>query len=158
MGFGLPGAIGAQIGRPDATVIAVVGDGGIQMVIGELATAAIQKLPIKILIIDNQCLGMVRQWQEIFYENRYSGIHLDGSPDFVKLAESYGIKGYRITESEHIDPVFKDAFAYNQGPCIIHAVVLQEDNVWPMIPAGKSARHMVLSQPEEKLEQPVGST
>ena len=158
MGFGLPGAIGAQIGTPDGTVVAVVGDGGIQMVLGELATAAIHELAIKILVIDNGCLGMVRQWQEIFYENRYSGIHMHGSPDFVKLAESFGVKAYRLDDPQKIDEVLSQAFQYCEGPCLIHAVVAQEDNVWPMIPAGKSARHMVLRQPDEKLEQPVGST
>lgn len=158
MGFGLPAALGAQLGRPEATVLAVVGDGGIQMVLGELATAAVYQLPVKILVIDNQCLGMVRQWQELFYDNRYSGVQMHGNPDFVKLGESFGIQGYRIDDATKLDEVLATAFKDRSGPCIIHAVVVQEDNVWPMIPAGKSARHIVMSQPSDQLEQPIGST
>lgn len=158
MGFGLPAAIGAQFGRPDATVIAVVGDGGFQMVLGELATAAIHRLPIKIVVIDNQCLGMVRQWQELFYGNRLSSVSLHGNPDFVALAEAYGIKAWYVDSQEHLDTVVRDAMIYRDGPCLIHAQVQNEDNVWPMIPAGKSAKDMVLSHPKSLLPMPTGST
>jgi acetolactate synthase-1/2/3 large subunit len=158
MGFGLPAAIGAQFGRPDSTVIAVVGDGGFQMVQAELATAAIHKLPIKIVIIDNQCLGMVRQWQELFYQNRLSSVSLHGNPDFVKLAAAYGIKAFYVDSIANLESVVNEALAYNDGPCLIHAQVQNEDNVWPMIPAGKSANEMVLAHPKAQLPMPTGST
>ncbi|MBM4252904.1 MAG: biosynthetic-type acetolactate synthase large subunit [Deltaproteobacteria bacterium] len=158
MGFGLPAAIGAQFGRPDATVIAVVGDGGFQMVQAELATAAIHKLPIKIVIIDNQCLGMVRQWQQLFYQNRLSSVSMHGNPDFVKLAEAYGIKAFYVDTSTTLDQTITEALAYREGPCLIHAQVQNEDNVWPMIPAGKSAQDMVLAHPKAQLPMPTGST
>ncbi len=158
MGFGFPAAIGAQFACPEKTVVAVVGDGGFQMVLGELATAQIHKLPLKIVVIDNQCLGMVRQWQELFYGQRYSGIDLHGNPDFVKLAEAYGIKAFYLENQNQLDPVLKEAMAYVDGPCLIHARVIQEDNVWPMIPSGRSARHMVLSRPLKPMERPTGST
>src|ERR1700727_1759141 len=96
MGFGFPSAIGAQFALPQEQVIAIVGDGGFQMTLSELATAAIHKLPIKIFILNNHYLGMVRQWQELFYDNHTSGVDLEGNPDFVMLAQSYGIKGMNI--------------------------------------------------------------
>ncbi len=158
MGFGLPAAIGAQFGRPDATVIAIVGDGGFQMVQAELATAAIHKLPIKIVIIDNQCLGMVRQWQELFYQNRLSSVSLHGNPDFVKLAAAYDIKAFYVDSTSNLEEVVNEALSYQDGPCLIHAQVQNEDNVWPMIPAGKSANEMVLAHPKSQLPMPTGST
>ena len=158
MGYGLPAALGAQFGRPDETVIAIVGDGGFQMTLFELATAANHKLPVKILIIDNKYLGMVRQWQELFFDNRLSGVVLEGNPDFVKLAESYGVKGFRIKRGADVSKVLTRALKYNEGPCLIHAEVIREDNVFPMIPAGKSAEHMFIERPKQKLEKPEGST
>jgi acetolactate synthase-1/2/3 large subunit len=158
MGFGLPAAIGAQLARPDATVIAVVGDGGFQMVQAELATAAIQQLPIKIVVVDNQCLGMVRQWQELFYQNRLSSISLHGNPDFVALAGAYGIKGFYVDQPALLPDVISAALNYHDGPCLIHARVVNEDNVWPMIPAGKAAKDIVLSHPKTALPMPTGST
>ncbi|MBL8820805.1 MAG: acetolactate synthase large subunit, partial [Planctomyces sp.] len=103
MGFGFPAAIGAQLGCPDKTVVSISGDGGFQMTLFELATAAILKLPIKILVLNNSYLGMVRQWQELFFDNRESGVDLVGNPDFVKLAESYGIKGWHIRRPADIE-------------------------------------------------------
>ncbi len=158
MGFGLPSAIGAQLARPDELVITVVGDGGFQMTLCELATAAIHNLPIKVLVIDNKFLGMVRQWQGLFYDNRLSGVDLVGNPDFVKLGQSYGIKGFRIKRPADVNKVLKQALAYNDGPCIIHAEVVKEDNVFPMIPAGGSAADMIISQPSKKMAKPKGST
>ena len=158
MGFGLPAAIGAQLARPDATVIAVVGDGGFQMVQAELATAAIQQLPIKIVVVDNQCLGMVRQWQELFYQNRLSSVSLHGNPDFVALAGAYGIKGFYVDQPALLPDVISAALNYQDGPCLIHARVVNEDNVWPMIPAGKAAKDIVLSHPKTALPMPTGST
>ena len=158
MGFGLPAAIGVQFARPEATVIAVVGDGGFQMVQAELATAAIHRLPIKILIIDNQCLGMVRQWQELFYHNRLSSVLLEGNPDFLALGAAYGIKGFYIEQQDQMQARLQEALAYDAGPCLIHARVVSEDNVWPMIPAGRSAEDIVLSPPAVALPMPTGST
>lgn len=158
MGFGFPAAIGAQFGKPKDLVVAIVGDGGFQMTLSELATAAIHKLPLKVLIIDNKYLGMVRQWQELFFDNRLSGVDLEGNPDFVKLAEAYGVKGFHIDKVEHAHQVLEEAMAYNKGPCVIHAEVIKEDNVFPMIPAGKSAYHMIIDPPKTKLEKPTGST
>lgn len=158
MGYGMPAAIGAQFGCPKATVIAVCGDGGFQMTEAELATAAIHKLPIKILIIDNKYLGMVRQWQGLFYDNRLSGVDLEGNPDFVKLGQAYNIKGFRIKRPADVEKILKKALAYNEGPCIIHAEVIKEDNVFPMIPAGGAASDMILSAPTHKMSKPKGST
>ena len=158
MGFGMPSAIGAQFARPDALVVAVVGDGGFQMTQAELATAAVNKLPIKILILNNKYLGMVRQWQALFFDNRLSGVDLEGNPDFVKLAEAYGMQGFRIKRNADAGRVLERALAYNDGPCIIEAEVEKEDNVFPMIPAGASYEEMVLEPPKHKMEKPVGST
>ncbi len=158
MGFGFPAAIGAQLGRPNDLCVAVVGDGGFQMTAFELSTAAIHNLPVKILIIDNKYLGMVRQWQELFYDDRLSGVDLHGNPDFVTLAKAYGIKGFRIKRPAEIKKVLKEAMAYNEGPCIIHAEVVKQDNVYPMIPAGGSTHDMILSAPKHKMAKPKGST
>ncbi len=157
MGFGFPSAIGAQFGRPKDLVIAIVGDGGFQMTLCELSTVFVNKLPVKVLIVDNKYLGMVRQWQELFFDNRLSGVDLEGNPDFVKLAEAYGIKAFHINKVEHCFDVMKQAMEY-KGPCVIHAEVIKEDNVFPMVPAGKSAMHMIIEAPTHKLEKPTGST
>jgi acetolactate synthase I/II/III large subunit len=158
MGFGFPSAIGAQLGKPEETVIAVVGDGGFQMTLSELSTAVIHKLPIKILLIDNKYLGMVRQWQELFLNNRYSGVDMECNPDFVLLAQAYGVKAFHITKAEEVESVLAKALSYNDGPCLIHAEVVKEDNIYPMIPAGQSVEEMILEPPKEKLEMPEGST
>ena len=158
MGFGFPAAIGAQFGRPDETVIAVAGDGGFQMTLCELATAVIHKLPIKILVLDNRYLGMVRQWQNLFYDNRYSGVDLEGNPDFVKLAEAYGAKGFHLRRNTDIDKVLTQALEHNDGPCLIHAECEKEDNVFPMIPAGAAISEMLIEAPKKKLARPQGST
>ncbi|MCK5642250.1 MAG: acetolactate synthase large subunit, partial [Gammaproteobacteria bacterium] len=102
--------------------------------------------------------GMVRQWQELFFDNRLSGVDLEGNPDFVKLAESYGVKGFHISEIREANKVLKEAMAYKDGPCVIHAEVIKENNVFPMVPAGKSAYHMITEAPTTKLEKPTGST
>lgn len=157
MGFGFPAALGAQLARPQELVIAIVGDGGFQMTLAELATAMIHNLAVKILVIDNKYLGMVRQWQEFFLESRYSGVDMVGNPDFVKLAEAYGVKGFHIDHPERLSRVLTEAFNY-PGPCLIHAEVIKEDNLFPMIPAGKTAEDMILGPPEGKMEMPEGST
>lgn len=158
MGFGFPAAIGAQIGKPEETVVAIVGDGGFQMTSYELSTVANHKLPVKILIIDNKFLGMVRQWQELFYDDRYSGVELVGNPDFVKLAKAYNVKAFRIKKTSQTKSVLQEAMKYNQGPCLIHAEVIKEDNVFPMVPSGQSAENMIISPPKVKLKKPIGST
>lgn len=157
MGFGFPAAIGAQFGKPNDLVVAIVGDGGFQMTLYELATVFVHKLPVKVLIIDNKYLGMVRQWQELFFDNRLSGVDLEGNPDFVKLAESYRLKGVHINKPEHVRERLKEALEY-PGPVVIHAEVIKENNVFPMVPAGKSAHHMIIEPPKVKLEKPTGST
>jgi len=158
MGFGMPAAIGAQFAHPDKTVVAIVGDGGFQMTLSELATAVIHKLPLKIVIINNHYLGMVRQWQNLFYDNRLSGVDMEGNPNFVKLAESYGMKGFRIRRSADVRRIISAALEYNEGPCLVDVEVEKEDNVFPMIPAGASLRDMILEPPRTKLDKPVGST
>jgi acetolactate synthase I/II/III large subunit len=158
MGFGFPAAIGAQFARPDTEVWAIVGDGGFQMTMCELATAQIHKLPVKVLIINNNYLGMVRQWQELFFDNRLSGVDLEGNPDFVLLAAAYGIKGFYIRKPDEVDAVLAAAHAYNDGPCVVEAVVEKEDNVFPMIPAGAALRDMLIERPLHKMEKPQGST
>ncbi len=157
MGYGFPAAIGAQFGKPKALVAAIVGDGGFQMTLSELPTIFIHKLPVKIIIIDNKYLGMVRQWQELFFDNRLSGVDLEGNPDFIKLAEAYGIKGVHINKAKDVHKKLLEAINH-KGPVVVHAEVIKEDNVFPMVPAGKSAYHMVIEPPTEKLEKPTGST
>ncbi|QQG50491.1 MAG: biosynthetic-type acetolactate synthase large subunit [Candidatus Saccharibacteria bacterium] len=158
MGFGLPSAIGAQFARPHEQVVTFVGDGGFQMTSYELATAAIHKLPIKIVIMNNHYLGMVRQWQELFYDNHLSGVNMIGNPDFVKLAESYDIKAISIEHPSEVDKKIEEAFAYSDGPIVINCEVAKTDNVYPMIPPGKGYGDMIISPPETQLEKPTGST
>src|SRR6056297_1309326 len=151
MGFGFPAASGAQFAHPEETVIAVVGDGGFQMTLYELSTAVVHKLPIKILLINNNYLGMVRQWQSLFYDNRLSGVELQGNPDFLKLAESYGCRAYRITRSEDVQGTIASALEYREGPCLIDVEVERGDNVFPMIPAGASYAEMIIEAPKERV-------
>ncbi len=157
MGFGFPAAIGAKFAHPDKEVWAVVGDGGFQMTLSELATAAVHKVAVKVLIINNNFLGMVRQWQELFWENRLSGVDLEGNPDFVKLAEAYGIKGIRIRRPGDVDRKLQEARDHD-GPVVVVAEVSKEDNVFPMIPAGAPLADMIIEPPRERLEKPSGST
>ena len=160
MGYGFPAAIGAQLGKPDDLVVAVVGDGGFQMTMSELATAAIHKLPIKIIIINNSYLGMVRQWQQLFFDNRESGVDMEGNPDFVKIGEAFGIKGFHLRRAGDVVKVLKKALDYNEGPCIVEAQVVKADNVFPMIPAGAAVSDMLIDEPpkSQKMQKPVGST
>lgn len=158
MGFGLPSAIGAQFAKPQSKVWTVCGDGGFQMTMPELATAALHKLPVKILIINNSYLGMVRQWQELFFDNRLSGVDLEGNPDFIKLAGAYGIKAFRIRRPSEVDRILKAAHAYNDGPVLVEAEVIKEDNVFPMIPAGAPLKDMIIDRPKHKMAKPEGST
>lgn len=143
MGYGFPAAIGAQFAFPDKLVVDVAGDGSIQMNIQELATAVCNKLPVKILILNNGYLGMVRQWQELFYQRNYCSTCMDAQPDFVKLAEAYGAEGYRITEVESLESTLREALA-SPHPAIIDVRVEREENVYPMVPAGAALDEMLL--------------
>jgi acetolactate synthase-1/2/3 large subunit len=136
MGYGFPAAIGAQIGKPDEVVFDIAGDGSIQMNIQELATAVINKLPVKIAILNNCYLGMVRQWQELFYKKRYSYTTLCyETPDFVKLAESYGAVGIRVTKKKDVRAAIEKAIK-TKNVVVIDFRVVEEENVFPMVPAG----------------------
>ncbi len=160
MGFGLPAAIGAQTARPDKTVFALVGDGGFQMSIPELATIANHNLPIKIVIMNNGHLGMVRQWQELFYENRLSHVELDTFPDIVRLAEAYGLRGQSIDDPKLLAQALHDA-ARTPGPCLLNVRVAPYENVYPMVPSGAGIRDMVLGPDyggdESSLAEPAAS-
>jgi acetolactate synthase-1/2/3 large subunit len=142
MGFGLPAAIGAQLGNPDALVICCSGDGSIMMNIQELATVNRYGLPVKILLFDNQRLGMVRQWQELFFQERYSCTDLSDNPDFVALAKSFGVDGRMIqNRSEEMPGI--DYLINHPGPCLLHVRIDPLENVWPLVPPGKSNFHMM---------------
>lgn len=158
MGFGFPAAIGAQLAQPDKTVISISGDGGFQMTLFELSTAAIHKLPIKIVVLNNHYLGMVRQWQELFFDNRESGVDLEGNPDFCKLAAAYGIPSVNIKRPADVTRMLQKALDYNDGPILIHAECVKTDNVFPMIPAGAALENMITEPPKTKMAKPVGST
>lgn len=148
MGYGFPAAIGAQTARPNDTVIVICGDGGFQMTLQELAPAVEHKLPIKICLMNNGYLGMVRQWQELFWNNRYSGVDISVQPDFVKLAEAYGAVGLRVKEMGEVDGTIKKALAVNDRPTIIDFSIHREENVFPMIPAGQSIEEMMVNRPK----------
>jgi acetolactate synthase-1/2/3 large subunit len=142
MGFGFPAAIGAQVACPDQLVIDIAGDGSFQMTLQELATAVQHGLPVKVCIINNQWLGMVRQWQELFWNGRYSQTCMECQPDFVKLAEAYGAEGHRVSRPEDLEEVLRLAFA-SEGPAVIDIRVKREANVYPMIPAGGTVHDMM---------------
>ncbi len=142
MGFGLPAALGAAIGCPDETVICVTGDGSIQMNAQELATCAQEQIPVKVFIANNGYLGMVRQWQELFWEKRYSSVDMGRHPDFVKLAEAYGCTGIRLTNKDTLLGDVRAALA-TPGPVVVDVRVTREENTYPMIAPGQAARDMV---------------
>ena len=137
MGFGFPAALGAQLGCPDKIVIAIAGDGSFQMNIQELSTAVKYNLPVKVAILNNGYLGMVRQWQELFYDKRYAHTLLDGNPDFVQVAKAYGADGFLVTDKKDVRPIIEKAISIN-GPVIIDFKVDPEENVFPMIPSGQA--------------------
>jgi acetolactate synthase-1/2/3 large subunit len=144
MGYGFPAAIGAQMAAPGKTVIDIAGDGSIQMNIQELATARQYKCPVKIAILNNGYLGMVRQWQELFYEKRYAGTDLEVSPDFVALAQAYGAVGLRAIKVSEVEPVIKEALA-TDNTVFMDFVISREEGVYPMVPAGKATTEMLLA-------------
>lgn len=143
MGYGFPASVGAQFAFPDKKVIAVAGDASLQMNIQELATVVANRLPIKVVILNNRYLGMVRQWQELFYNNNYSSTNMEAQPDFVKLAEAYGAEGYRIEKAEDMRAVLEKALA-SPNPAFIDVVVEREENVYPIVPAGAALDEMLL--------------
>ncbi len=142
MGYEVPGALGAQVGRPNEMVWSIAGDGGFMMTMSELATIAENRLPIKIAIMNNGFLGMVRQWQELFYEKSYVSTQYNGIPDFVKLAEAFGIKAMRVKDKTQVKGAINDAVTHD-GPVLIDFVVESEENVYPMIPSGQTVQDMM---------------
>ncbi|MBA3326890.1 MAG: biosynthetic-type acetolactate synthase large subunit [Solirubrobacterales bacterium] len=142
MGFGLPAAMGAQVGCPDQTVVCISGDGSVQMNMQELATCAQNAIPIKVFVMNNGYLGMVRQWQELFWDRRYSHVDMGSFPDFVKVAEAYGATGLRLTDKSTLVQDMKSALA-TEGPVLVDVRVTREENTYPMIAPGQAARDMV---------------
>ena len=142
MGFGLPSAIGAKAAMPDQLVVCVAGDGSLVMTCQELATAVEHDVAVKVFIMNNGYLGMVRQWQELFWDRRYSAVKMGSSPDWVKLAEAFGARGMKIEDKTELVGGFKEALAMD-GPVLVDVRVTAEENCYPMIPAGQAARDMV---------------
>jgi acetolactate synthase-1/2/3 large subunit len=144
MGFGLPAALGAQVAYPDRQVIDISGDGSFQMNSQELATLVQYQLPVKIAILNNNYLGMVRQWQQMFFEKRYSQTVMELPIDFIKLAEAYGATGLQATKVDEVEATIKKALEI-PGPVLMNFKVSREENVLPMVPAGKAIHEMVLA-------------
>ncbi len=142
MGFGLPAAIGAKVARPDDEVVCLAGDGSLVMVCQEFATAAIHDIPVKVFLMNNGYMGMVRQWQELFWDKRYSSVEIGEHPDWVKLAEAFGCTGMRVTDKNEVEDAMKSALE-TDGPVLLDVHVTKEENCYPMIPAGAAARDMV---------------
>jgi acetolactate synthase-1/2/3 large subunit len=154
MGYGLPAAIGAQLAFPNRTVFDIAGEGSFQMNVQELATAVQYRVPVKVAILNNKSLGMVRQWQELFFDQRYSQTSMDAQPDFVRLAEAYGAVGLRAEHPRDVVPCLKEALA-TKGPVIIDFRVDPEENVFPMVPAGHGIDQMIFKKPEKKEKKKV---
>lgn len=142
MGFGLPAGIGAKLADPDACVVTITGDGGVMMNIQELATVNRFKIPLKIVLLDNSRLGMVRQWQEFFFERNFSEVDLSDNPDFVKVAEAFGIEAFRIDHKDQVSDGLKRLLE-TDGPILAHVIINPEDNVWPLVPPGKNNSEMM---------------
>ncbi|MDR2999897.1 MAG: biosynthetic-type acetolactate synthase large subunit [Fibromonadaceae bacterium] len=159
MGFGFPAAIGATLGNKTGfPVCAILGDGGFQMTLCELSTARTNNLPLKIFVMDNNFLGMVRQWQDLFYDKRYSGVLLENNPDFVKLAKAYDIEAFCINRNADAKRIIEKAMEINDRPVLIHCICEQEDAVFPMIPPGASIDDILTERPKTILEKPTGGT
>jgi len=142
MGYGLPAAIGAKMARPEKEVVAVIGDGGFQMTLQELGVCSQHNVAVKILLLDNEHLGMVRQWQELFFERRYSSVELT-NPNFCMISEGFGVKAHKVTDSSEIEGAIADMLAYD-GPYLLHVMVEKEENIFPMIASGKAVDEIVL--------------
>jgi acetolactate synthase-1/2/3 large subunit len=152
MGFGLPASVGVKMGRPDATVWCIDGDGSFQMTLHELATIQQERLAVKIAIMNNGFLGMVRQWQELFHDKRYVATPLWG-PDFVKLAEAYGIPGIKVRHKDEVVPAIQKAMAHD-GPFLVDFCVEPEENVYPMVPPGASLVELLEAPKKEEVVWP----
>ena len=150
MGYEVPGAMGAQVADPGRVVWSIAGDGGFQMTMAELATLVENKIPVKFAIINNQCLGMVRQWQEFFYDKDYVATMYTNNPDFVKLAEAFGMLGLRVSDKTQVRSAIEEAISY-EGPALIDFMVEEEENVFPMIPAGQTVQDMIEENQPEKV-------
>lgn len=144
MGFGLPAAFGAKVGRPDKEVICICGDGGIQMTIQELGMLSQYEVAVKVIILDNEYLGMVRQWQQLFFDRRYSSVALQ-NPDFIKIADGFGVPGEKISVSGELDAALERMLAA-EGPYLLHIMVEKEENIFPMVPAGSTPAKMILEK------------
>lgn len=153
MGFGLPAAVGAQISRPDATVLCIVGDGGFQMTLSELSTVSRLRLPIKIFVVNNHVLGLVRQWQDMFFDDRFNAIDLDGNPDFVKLAKAYGIFAQNLKRPADISRILSRVLAH-PGPALVNVECPRDDSVYPMVPPGAALSDMILAPPPPRRGRP----
>jgi acetolactate synthase-1/2/3 large subunit len=149
MGFGLPAAIGAQLARPECRVICVSGDGSIMMNVQELATIKRYNIPVKILLVDNQALGMVRQWQELFFAKQYSEIDLSDNPDFVRLAEAFGLPAFIVMEKDDVPQAIHRLLS-EPGPLLAHVRIEQAANVWPLVPPAQSNAEMMLLDRSQK--------
>lgn len=149
MGYGLPAGIGAQVGRPDQIVFVIDGDGSFQMNVQEVMTAVAHRIPVKVAILNNRYLGMVRQWQELFWSRRYCGVDIEAQPDFVKLAEAYGAVGLRVEKKEQVADVLRQSLEYRDRPVLIDFRIEREENVFPMIPAGQSIEEMMVKRPKK---------
>src|SRR5262249_53494680 len=145
MGYGLPAAVGVQIAHPDSLVIDIAGDASVQMTMQEMSTAVQHNLPIKIFILNNEWMGMVRQWQQLLHGERYSHSYSEALPDFVKMAEAYGAKGLRAEKPEELDAVIAEMIA-TPGPVIVDCRVARAENCFPMIPSGKAHNEMILAE------------
>ena len=144
MGVGLPYGLGVQLAHPDATVLCVTGEASIQMCIQELSTAKQYNLPIKIINLNNRYMGMVRQWQEFFHENRYAESYMEALPDFVKLAESYGHIGMKVEKPGDVEGALKEALSRKKDLVFLDFITDQTENVYPMVPGGKGLSEMIL--------------
>ena len=147
MGYGMPSAMGVQIAHPDDLVVCVTGEASLMMNIQELSTIMQYRLPLKVFILNNRYMGMVRQWQEMFHGSRYSESYMDSLPDFVKLAEAYGMAGLRCEKPSDVDKTIKEMLAI-KGPVLVDMMVDQNENVYPMIPAGAAHYELVLGASE----------
>jgi acetolactate synthase-1/2/3 large subunit len=152
MGFSVPAAIGAKVGQPDKTVWAIDGDGCFQMTAQELVTASLENIPVKVGILNNSYLGMVRQWQELFYDERYSEVYLGSLPDFVKWAEAMGCVGIRVDSPEEVQPAIDKANSINDRPVVVDFRVAELEKVFPMVAAGTSNDDIILPESQRELK------
>ena len=157
MGYGVPSALGVQVAHPDAMVVCVTSEGSLMMNIQELDTIAKYKLPVKIFNLNNKVLGMIRQWQELFHDNHESECDLSGGPDFIKLAEAFGFTAIQVHDPADVNTGI-ESMLNTEGPVFLNVEVDRNENVFPMIPAGRPLEDMLVEPPTERMEKPTGST